>query len=303
MTEPNWIVINIDGPIVECAEVDPSNPDILLKVRTFKAADFATATDCIRRIASELPSQSLHGHKAAIAVSAAITGDTVRISRGTWIISIDGLRHMFGKTPVVVNDSVALSWAGAHFTPQTHKMIGQQSVGNEDSEGRIAVVNWGLGLGGGAIHESASGNQISVPCEFGHTGFSPETEREIMLHKLLGRGKNFVSWEQVLCLSRSDEIWRDPALGMAHVDIEPMLAELAGAFASNVVLSLTAWKGLVFTGSKAAIVEKEIYAQSFLQRFQSKSAYKLKMRTVPCWTFNNPNAALMGCARILAVHR
>ncbi len=297
--ELDWVVVSIDGPTVEFAQVSPANPNILHHVKSVKTADFATATDCIRSYAATLPGGSLSGRRAAIAVSGAITGDSIRISRGGWIISVSGMRHMFGEQPLVVNDSVALGWAGANVSAQTHRPIGAHNGVADPGEGRILAINWGLGLGGAAVHVTPDGTQIALPCEFGHAGFSPENERELALHRLIGKGRMPVSWEQVLCLLPNDPVWRDAALALSSAEIDAMRAEMAGSFASDVALSFTAWKGMVVTGANSALLENLEYARLFNQRFESKSAYRLKMRTVPRWLYKEPSAILKGCARLL----
>jgi glucokinase len=299
VSEPTRIVVNIDGPVVEFAQIALQRPTELLHVKKYRASDFMTATDCIRCYADTLPGRSLVGHPAAIAVSAAITGDSVRISRGGWIISISGLRHMFGAQPLVLNDSVALAWAGADFSARNRKPVGRSDFSEQPGEGRVVVINWGFGLGAAAIQEMPDGTRFAIPCEVGHTGFSPETELELILHRLMGKGRYPVTWEQILCLSPTDAIWRDPALNLDIPKIEAAQAELAGAFASNVVLSVTAWNGVVFIGSRASILEKESNALLFNQRFEQKAAYRNKIRSTPRWTLNDPLAALKGCARLL----
>jgi glucokinase len=299
-TNRNWLVIYMNGPDIESAEVSPSAPDRLVNVRKYRSADFPTATDCLRTIAENTSLRSLHGVRTAIAVGAAITGDTVRISRGGWIISLSGLRHLFGVQPLVANDSVALGWAGAEISAQSHKAIGQQIDAVREREGRVSVINWGLGLGSSVIQAAQDGERSAIPCEMGHTGFSPETARELALHKLLGRERDPVSWEQVLCLAGTSDVWRHPSLAMTHDEIELMQAELAGAFASNVALSTTSWEGVVFTGPKSAILAKARCAELFNRRFENKLAYRAKMKTVPRWLFDHPSAALNGCARMLA---
>lgn len=297
--ELNWVVVSIDGPTVEFAQISPADPGTLHYVKSVKAADFATATDCIRSYAATLPGGSLSGHRAAIAVSGAITGDSIRVSRGGWIISVSGLRHMFGEQPIVLNDSMALGWAGANVSGQTHRPVGVHSSTPDIGEGRIVVINWGLGLGGAAVHAMPDGTQIALPCEFGHSGFSPENERELALHRLIGKGRTTVSWEQVLCLAPADPIWREPTLALSSAEIDSMRAEMAGSFASDIALSFTAWKGMVLTGANSILLENAEAARLFNQRFESKTAYRLKMRTVPRWLYKEPSAILKGCARSL----
>lgn len=297
--EPNWVVVSIDGPTVEFAQLTPTNPTMLHHVTSVKAADFATATDCIRSYAATLPRGSLTGHRAAIAVSGAITGDSIRVSRGGWIISVSGLRHMFGEQPLVLNDSAALGWAGANVSAQTHRPIGVHSGVADMGEGRMVVINWGAGLGGAAVHAMPDGMQIALPCEFGHSGFSPENDRELALHRLIGKGRTPVSWEQVLCLSPTDPIWRDPTLALSSAEVDSMRAEMAGSFASDMALSYTAWKGIAVTGVNSALLENVECARLFNQRFESKTAYRLKMRTVPRWLYKESSAILKGCAHSL----
>ncbi|HEY7690105.1 MAG TPA: glucokinase, partial [Dongiaceae bacterium] len=149
---------------------------------------------------------------ACFAIAGPVTGDDVELTNGNWQFSVAKTRAAMGLRRLqVVNDFSAL----AQSLPYLRGADLQQIGGGEAAAGETkGVIGAGTGLGVSGLVWSGR-SWIPLKSEGGHATFSPATEREHEIARILGRRYGHVSWERLLS-------------GGGLMNIHGALAELAG---------------------------------------------------------------------------
>lgn len=293
------ILVNMAGPIVEFAMVKPGHNQIIHSYKKYNAHEFVTATDCFNNYAQEY-NISMKDRICAIAVSAAVTSDAIKIMRGNWTFSILGFSHMFGQKPIVINDASALSWANLLGTDMTHKPIGFMGDRKFNKNGKYLTIQMMDGIGLSTLIVSPNQQRIVSDSEHAHTGFHPTNDLEDRILKVKKLGKYQVSWEDILCLADNDPFWRKPEISLSLSEITDLKAALLGALAGDAALSQTAWNGVFLYGDCAHYLNTPERIAMFQKRFEQKNAYRMNLQNTPRWLVNMDNRALLGCAVMLA---
>jgi glucokinase len=294
-----WVIVDIDGADVSMALVVPSSKPRLSQIRRYRSDDFPTATGCFQQYAQDV-GINLFGRKCAVAVSGAVTGDTLRLSRCKWIISVSGLGHLFGSPPVMLNDSVAKAWACFDLKPHECRSLSSRELPTFDRIGRWISINAALGIGAASLTTDKRNQLTLSDSEFGHIGFSPDGEKETILVAILNRGRYRVSWEQVLALETNDPVWSDAKLAIAPRDVAAFRAGLFGAFCGDVALGLAGWAGMFIHGERMRFIAQPECSAAFNKRFEAKGTYTTTICAIPRWFVTPENVCLNGAAHCLA---
>lgn len=283
------LISDIGGTNVRLAVANLSNRAPRLdRCRHFRSADFARFEDVGELyLREEKVSENIDS--AVIAVAGPVENGEVRLTNGQWQISEAGLKH-YGFTRVrLVNDYVALALSAAHLGVEELGAIG--SAGNALSDGTIAVVGAGTGLGVSALVRSAEGVCVTAT-EGGHIGLAPEDDVEIEILRLLTRRFGRVSAERVLSGPGLTNLhW---ALGTLHgenpeplppdeivrratshtdalcVTVLDRFCGFYGSFADDIALAYGARRGVYLGGGIAPHLLDWMRASSFRHRFENK---------------------------------
>lgn len=292
------LLVNMSGPIVEFAMVKPGHHHKIHSYKKYNAKDFVTATDCFNNYGLEL-GIGMKGRTCAIAVSAAVTSDAIKIMRGNWTFSILGFSHMFGRKPIVINDTSVLSWANLSGSDITHKSIG--FVGDRDfnKPGKYLTIQMMDGVGLSTLIITPNGQRIVSDSEHAHTGMHPENDIESRILQARKLGKLQVSWEDILCLADNDPFWRKPEINLSLSEISDLKSSLLGALAGDATLSQTAWNGVFLYGDCAHYLNSPERIAMFQKRFEQKNNYRMNLQNTPRWLVNMEHRALLGCAAML----
>lgn len=297
----DWLLIDIDGAEVNFARSRPNSPTLLSGRRNYASRDFATATDCILRYARD-EGIDLRGLTTAIVLSGPVTGDTVRIARCPWIISLTGVGYLVGGRPYALNDSAAKAWADMSHAPLTHRQIGGRAgaplPNPAGDDGRYIAINVGAGVGATILSNRAAA-QIHLEMELGHLVFAPVGPVERALYDALERQRGPVSWERALLTPPADPVWSATSLAGQVSGIARARAAMLGAFCGDAVLAGGAWTGLLIHGTGAAILSQADLAASFNARFEARAGQAAVVRPVPRWTVAMREENLIGAAQYL----
>lgn len=299
-----WLLIDIDGEVARFALArGPANAD-LHQQRSYASRDFPTATDCILNYAREA-GIALRGMTTALVLSGAITGDTVRVARCPWIISIQGLAYVIDGVPAVMNDSAAKLWSDLTPSMNRHHPIGGGAGAAQlpdGSKGGYFVLNCDTGVGGALLVRSSHG-MTHVETEIGHVAFAPTGETECALLQALSTGRGPVAWERALVLPPSDPAWtKTPAKGNSQ-EIARTRAGMLGAFCGDAVLATGAWNGLLLHGACNEILSTASMITAFNERLESRAAYATLLRRVPRWRVETREENLVGAANFLRAQK
>ncbi len=293
------ILVNMSGLTAEFALVKYGSEHGLHSIRKYDCSSFATATDCFNAYARDI-NINMKGRKCAIAVSAAVTSDVIKIMRGNWTFSVLGFSHMFGQKPIVINDTSALSWANFAGTQLTHQPLGLPGQMDFNKAGKYLTIQVMGGAGLSTLIITPDNQRIVVDSEHAHTGFYPSNDLEYRILQAMKLGKLQVSWEHILCISDNDPFWQKPEINLTRVEILDLKASILGAFAGDATLSQTAWNGLFLYGDCIQYLNTPERIAMFQKRFELKNSYRMNLQNTPRWLVKMEHRSLRGCAAMLA---
>lgn len=293
------LLVSMSGPIVEFAMVKPGHNQRIHSYKKYNAHEFVTATDCFNNYANEY-NITMRGRTCAIAVSAAVSSDAIKIMRGNWTFSILGFSHMFGRKPIVINDTAALSWANLAATDNTHKSLGLAGERDFNKVGKYLTIQLVGGVGISTLIVTDDKRRFVFDSEHAHTGFHPGNDLENKICQAMKLGKHQVSWEDILCLADNDPFWKKPEIKLSLSEISDLKSSLLGAFAGDATLSQTAWNGVSLYGDCAHYLHTPDRVAMFQKRFEQKNNYRMNLQNTPRWLVNMDNRYLLGCAAMLA---
>jgi glucokinase len=298
LTGAQHVVIDIDGDVANFALAVPRGSLITATVRKYKTKEFPTATDCIMAYAREMDVR-LNSMNCAVAVSGAISGDSIRIARCPWILSAKGLGYLFQGPVYFLNDSAAMLWGSTIVGSQTHKTLGSFNTPDFTKAGKWLAINWNTGLGAALLISDSSGMMLHVESEAGHCAFSPLGHVEETLNANLAKMKTPVSWERALFADQHSPAWNDtPVLGSLPA-LQKHQAEMLGSFVGDTILATGAWSGVFMVGASAALLNNAENLTLFSKRLEERCNFQLQLRNVPRWSVLMPNMNLVGAARYL----
>lgn len=241
-----------------------------------------------------------------------------------WIVESKEVSAHLGLESVgLINDLSATAFGTLHLLPNETKVLNE---GKPESEGTIAVIAAGTGLGEGALVWDGQ-RYRSLPSEGGHTDFGPRDEVEVDLLRFIQEKFEHVSYERIVSgpgvlilyeffRSRSDypePDWLreelktgDPSAAIASAALARrdqaaeltlnLFVSLYGAEAGNLALKLLPKGGLYVGGGIAPKLLPLIEAGGFMQSFLAKGRFAYLMKEIPVRVILNDKTALTGAA-------
>jgi glucokinase len=244
-----------------------------------------------------------------------------------WVVDSASLAKQLSlKSVRLLNDLEATAYGIGELEP------GELLTLNEGTSttGNRALIAAGTGLGVALLIWDGKSYQISAS-EGGHVEFAPRNKTEIELLKYLCRKHAHVSVERVVSgpglfniydfLRRGGEVQEDPALARRFETEDPskvialaalakesplaeqaldVLAQVYGAVAGNVALTVMATGGVYIGGGVAPKIKEKLLDGSFLSGFTDKGRMSSLMATMPVRVILNDRTALLGAARVAA---
>jgi len=276
----------------------------LAGVEKWPISRFSTLTDALLAYerAAGIP---LLGAACVLGVLGATYGETIMLARGNWAISRSGLRSVFGRDAIVINDVAARAWAVLGGAAPKLEPLSATATGSPDFRrtGRWGLTNIENGVGLAVIDVDDLGAVRVLECEMGHCGFAPLTEQDQRLAAaLMERARGLVSWEMVLTLAVDDPIWSAAGWPTARMPRIATIARLVGRYLGDTVLAHGAWDGVIVTGRRIGELAAEAALPDFNTGFESKPKFARLMRAAPRWRLPAQDLALAGCAIALDHH-
>ena len=302
MEQQRKLAVSIDDDSISMAWVTEGNR--LGAAEKWPIADFRTLTDALLAFERKVGTPLL-GAVCALGVLGATYGETIMLSRGNWAISRSGLRSIFGRDAIVINDVAARAWAALGGAGTRLESLSPTATVQPDfhRRGRWALTKVDAGVGLAVIDVDDSGTARVLECEMGHCGFAPATEDDRALAiALAGRGNALVSWEMALTVALDDPIWSTPGLPTTRAQRMAMIARLAGRYVGDTVLAHGAWSGAVLTGGRITEALADSTLPAFNAAFETKTKFPRLMRGATRWRLIGQNLTLSGCAVALNRH-
>jgi glucokinase len=293
----DWLLVDIDGDTAHFGMCRTDDLSKLHTVKSYRTSDFATATDCFSQYAKDA-GISLLGLECGIAITGVLNGDSARIQRCRWIISISGIGYLLGKKPIVINDSVAQCWFNSvHLNSFTK--IGGIGTANFDMPGKWVALNYAGGLGASVMTRLSDGTVFVNESECGHMGFAPQNEMQFELTAQMMKTMGRVSYEKMLFLPDTDPVWDRLSKPYSSDDRDKNKAAVLGAFAGDITLAFTGWSGIFLSMTGGNFLDKRQNIDEFNTYFQMKDVFKSNIAVVPRYMSKSRQNNLYGIAQMM----
>ncbi|MBV8779834.1 MAG: glucokinase [Phycisphaerae bacterium] len=263
--------------------------------------------------------------RACFGVAGPVSGGKVTLTNLQWTMDEASLSTAL-KIPKValINDMVAHA-EGVELLGENHLVTLNEAA--PIPQATRAIIAAGTGLGEGAmVWDSGHNGYRAVPSEGGHSDFSPRNDQEIALLKFMLQRQPTVSWEHVLSGPGTRNLYDflispgqlGSSAALADPDPTPaaitqaalaksnaaciaalnMMAELYGAEAGNLAVTLLATGG-VYIGGGIGIKILPLLKQSvFFERFWQRGPNNLRalLKAMPIFLINFDGSGLYGAA-------
>ena len=310
------LVSDIGGTNVRFALVRPNSTDTEFE-RTLRCDDFAGPVDAVRHYLATIGNP--HIRSAAFDVATAVTGDQIALTNGPWSFSIAKTRDVLKLDQLhVINDFTALALSVPLLTEDETRQVGG---GSPQAEAAIGLIGAGTGLGVSGLLPFR-GDWLPIGGEGGHVAFSPVTEKEdAILRVLRGRFGSHISVERLvsgmglaniyeaLCeldgeMQASpgpDEITERASRGedaRCREAVDIFCAAL-GTAAGNLAMTLGARGGVYIGGGIVPRLGAYFDESPFRSRFEDKGRFHAYAVAIPTYIIVADMPALRGLAAYL----
>ncbi len=255
----------------------------------------------------------------AIAIGNPVVGDLVRMTNYPWEFSIEATRAAVGfDTLLVVNDFTALAMGLPYLEPHELRQVGG---GKARERSVIGLVGAGTGLGVSGLVPVVDDGWVSLASEGGHSGFAPQSAREVYVLEYAWRQYPHVSAERLVSgpglelihralTARADrstdplpavEITRRALAGECAICGETLelFCEMLGSVAANVALTLGAYGGIYIGGAIVPRLGDYFERSGFRARFEAKGRFRELLAGIPTFVVTAETATLTGTSAIL----
>jgi glucokinase len=262
---------------------------------------------------------------ACFGVAGPVIGEAATLTNVPWRVDAPSVAATFGFRSIkLLNDLEAMAYSVPVVTDAEVAVLQQ---GKPQSDGNIAIIAAGTGLGEALLH-TFGGRRIPSPSEGGHADFAARTEREFALMRDLTRRYGRVDVERVISGHGLVNIHRfnhgsspcpivpdldDPAAPAAItlaglerrcadcIETLDMFVEAYGAESGNLALRSVSTGGLFIGGGIAPKILPALTTGAFMRAFLSKPPLEALLQAMPVKVLLNEEAALVGAA-VFASH-
>jgi glucokinase len=299
-------------------EFDTRRP-VAVDVRSFPTTDYPALAAIIE--AFYLTQRSRPSiTAAAFGVAGPVINQTAQMTNVAWRVDAAELVASF-KFPNVrlLNDLEAMAYAVPALEAHELKTL---QAGRRNSEGNMAVVAAGTGLGGAVLHNDR-GRYLPLASEVGHSDFAARTDREIEFVRFIRARAGRAEIEHVLCgpgLVNLAEFThqQDRCTALSHADAPAIPAEVSksalsggcprcvealdmfveayGAVAGNLALTAVTTGGVFLGGGIAPRILPALETGRLIEAFNDKEPMRALLEPMPVHVILNADAGLLGAA-------
>ncbi|MBN1348108.1 glucokinase [candidate division KSB1 bacterium] len=333
-TDPRHILVgDIGGTKTNLDLYSHANGKLVpLYQASYSSESFEALENIIEIFLKEI-TQPIHG--ACFGIAGPVLNDACKTSNLPWNVTRTVLQAFLHIPDVfLLNDLEATAYGVLHVEPKDLVILRD---GVEDSQGTIAIIAAGTGLGEAFITKAGDGVHV-VASEGGHVDFSPRSELEIEFLRFMRRTHHHVSFEKALSgqgisniyhflieYRRASEpqwltdrmagddknavITKTALAGEDEICIETLdlFTSFYGAEAGNLALKVKATGGVYICGGIAPKIIDKLKDGRFISAFLDKGRLREMLENIPVHVVMNEKTALLGAAhyavnQILAIH-
>ena len=313
------LLADIGGTNVRFALVAPGSVEPV-HIVAYRCADYIGFEHAIRAYLGTVGQPAVD--RAAIDVATAIDGDLIRLTNSPWAFSLEQTSRRFGFEQLqVFNDFTALALSLPVLPAEDLRQVGRGDCVSGKVKG---IIGPGTGLGVGGLVPCGA-DWVALEGEGGHSAFSPMTEREDAVLRVLREGYGHVSTERLASGPGLVNIYEalckldrgvPPSLGPGQISdaaltgADPHCVEaleifcaVLGTAAGNLALTLGARGGVYIGGGIVPKLGEYFERSPFRQRFEHKGRFSAYLANVATLVITAENPALRGLAMALASQR
>ncbi len=317
MTRTQFLLVgDIGGTNARFALVEPKRPgfhsDVTLQCRDFESAELAIR-HYLARVKAPDPVV------ICLAVAGPIVDEQVRFTNNDWRIDAQKLRKEFAGSVVrLCNDFEAIAYSLPYLQESDSVSVGVQAPGPLPAgDFSVAVIGPGTGLGAAGLFRRGD-RFVPVVGEAGHTGFAPETQRQIDILVALRERFDRVSDERLVSGPGLENIYwalsrihgnKSASLTAAEicqvaaesnsgraVEALQLFFEILGQVAGNLALSLGATDRIYIAGGIARRYPDLLIGSRFRSGFEAKGRHRSVMERIATQLVVYPEPGLLGAA-------
>ena len=292
---------------------------------TLHSNEFPTFEAAVAQFLDDGPKTSIDG--ACFGVAGPVIAGHVRTTNLPW--DLDEVR-LAAEIPAgrvrLLNDLVAMGEGMLALPAASFQTIQP----GESRGGTMALIAAGTGLGEAVLYWDGK-RHIVVSSEGGHVDFAPRTDLEADLLRFLQDEFGHVSYERIVSGPGLFNVYRflhsrngvsepawlsdrlsngDPSAVISEVGLlggHPlcvqaldMFVSIYGAEAGNLALKSLSVGGVVIGGGIGPKIRKKLTGGTFREAFCGKGRFSALMASIPVRLALDPNAPLLGAARVAA---
>ncbi len=289
----------------------------------YPSRDFPGLTPIVDRFCQEAAARP---DRACFGMACPVAGDDCTGPNLPWNINARRLAGEIGiPRTTIINDFVALGY-GIELLGAGDLTTLQE--GTPTPQGPVALIGPGTGLGQGFLLWERNHYRV-WPSEGGHGDYAPRGRVQADLLQYLGQRFERVSWERLLsgpglvnayrflvaaavapeqATVRAEMDQGDPASvitrhGLAKTDglsdrALDLFAEVFGAQAGNLALTVLATGGVYLAGGIAPRIVERLGNGPFLTAFRDKGRMSELLSRIPVHVIMNPKVGLLGAAAV-----
>jgi len=317
---------DVGGTKTVLALVEPRDGTLdVVRHGRFPSAGFPTFEAVVSSFLSDGPPVRIGA--ACFGVAGPVMNGRVKTTNLPWELDERRLAAEIQAGSVrLVNDLVAMGEGMLALPAASFETI----QAGEPREGTRALIAAGTGLGEAVLHWDGT-RHVVVGSEGGHTDFGPRNDLQGKLLEFLRKESGHVSYERVLSGPGLFNIYRflrslggsgepswlrdriqsgDPSAAISEAglrDQDPLCAQaldmfvsIYGAEAGNLALKTLAVGGVVIGGGIGPKIRAKLASATFREAFCDKGRFSGLMASIPVRLALEPNAPLLGAARVAA---
>ena len=289
----------------------------LENIRYLPCNEFANFQEAISTYLSEHSGVTINS--ASFAIAGAVHSDSFKLANNHWHINKKNVASALNDTPIHwLNDFSAQALA---TTVLPHNDLQIVNAGCIRTERQRLAIGAGTGLGVCGLLKS-NNRWITTPGEGGHVDFSPNSELQFEVFKILQRHYGHVSVERILAgpgilnlykalaeihgqevkfntpkeiSSAATEVSADP---LSH-DTLQLFCQIFGQVAGNAALIMGSLGGVYITGGVIRSFIDLFLASDFKRCFENKGRFQDYMSDIPVYVSTTRHMGLIGAADML----
>jgi glucokinase len=284
---------------------------------TLLCADFPGPVEAVRHYLKTLSDPAVD--QAAFDVATGITGDEISLTNGPWKFSVAATRLALKLDRLeVINDFTAAAMGVPLLESSERQQVG---TGSPVAGAAVGVIGPGTGLGVSGLLPYR-GRWIAIQGEGGHTAFSPMSEREDEVLRVLRRrfgehvsterlvsGPGMMNLYGALCEIDHAPILFTAPQQISHAAVSgtdaraeetlELFCALLGTAAANLAAILGARGGVFIGGGIVPSLGDYFQRSPFRARFEQKGRFRSYVSSIPTYVIVAGDVALRGLANLL----